>query len=114
MNEEQIIASTFFHSCDISRMFHVKQGNITREERKTIASNVPCAVSGGKGSANQSNGEYQPIQYVEELFINKDVDIKAGDLILANVYGEKISYVAGEGRKYASHQQIPLLRKGRA
>lgn len=114
MNEADILATTYFDTCTIKRAVKVKEGAITREKMVTVYSAIPCAVSSNGGSANGKNDEYQPIEYEDLLYTRPDVEVRAGDRVEAVVGGDSCIYEAGQGRRYSSHRQTPLKRKGRA
>ena len=114
MKEADILATTYFDTCTIKRAVKVKDGAITREEMLAVYSAIPCAVSSNSGSANGKNDEYQPIEYEDLLYTRPDVEVRAGDRVEAVVGGESCIYEAGQGRRYSSHRQTPLKRKGRA
>lgn len=114
MKEADILATTYFDTCTIKRAAKVKDGAITREEMRAVYSAIPCAVSSNSGSANGKNDEYQPIEYEDLLYTRPDVEVRAGDRVEAVVGGDSCIYEAGQGRRYPSHRQTPLKRKGRA
>lgn len=113
-NEADIMASTFFHTCDIYRFVNVKDGNITRQELQKIMENVPCACSTGGGSSLDRTDEYQPVEYTDKLYTRPTVEILAGDEVIVTIYDTQESFTAGQGRCYPSHRQTPLMRKERA
>lgn len=114
MNEADILATTYFDTCTIKRAVRVKNGAITREEMQAVYSAIPCAVSSSSGSANGKNDEYQQIEYEDLLYTRPDIEVRAGDRVEAVVGGDSCIYEAGQGRRYSSHRQTPLKRKGRA
>lgn len=114
MNEADILATTYFDTCTIKRAVRVKNGAITREEMQAVYSAIPCAVSSNGGSASGKNDEYQLIEYEDLLYTRPEIEVRAGDRVEAVVGGDSCIYEAGQGRRYSSHRQTPLKRKGRA
>ena len=112
--EADVLATTYFDRCTIKRAVKVKEGAITREEMRAVYSAIPCALSSNSGSANGKNDEYQPIEYEDLLYTRPEIEVRAGDRVEAVVGGDSCIYEAGQGRRYASHRQTPLKRKGRA
>lgn len=114
MTEADVMSLTFFHSCDIERVEKYKDGNFTRERLVTVYNDIPCAVSYGAGSNQGTGEEYQPIDDSEVLYTRPEVVVKAGDTVIAKIYGEIVKFEAGDGRVYPSHRQTHLRRKERA
>lgn len=109
-----IAAQRYFHTCTVSRSVEIKDGPFTRYELQEVYTDIPCAVSTGGGSNLDRTDEYQPVEYTDTLYTRPEIDIKPGDEITADIYGEIELFTAGAGRKYPSHRQTPVMRKERA
>lgn len=114
MNEADVLATTYWHKCTVKRAQKVTEDGWTREKLVDVYTDIPCAVSTGGGSSEGVNDEYVPVQYEDELFTRPEVQILAGDVIICDIFGETFEFQAGEGRRYHSHRQTPLIRKERA
>lgn len=116
MNEADIMALTFFHTCTIKRSEQEKVGNITREKMVNTYEDIPCAVSSSGGSNEQPTDEYVPVVYNDTLYTRPDVEVREGDFVITknNVDGSEGYYIAGKGVLYPSHRQTPLVAKDRA
>ena len=117
MKLADVVASTIFrHTCTIKRAVKAKQdGRFTRETWEEVYKDIPCAISTGGGSSETLNEEYQPVNYTDTLYTRPEIEVKAGDRVYSTVGENHVLYFeAGEGRKYVSHRQTPLFRRGRA
>lgn len=114
MTEADVVATTFYHTCTVSRSVEVQDGPFTEWTLQEVYKDIPCAVSSGGGSSLDRTDEYQPVEYTDTLFTRPEIDIRAGDEITADIYGEIELFTAGAGRKYPSHRQTPIMRKERA
>ena len=64
---------------DVCRVVPVKDGNVTRQERKTVAEKVPCRVyHTGTGSPGITDNAAR-IRGEDKLSCDLSVDIQAGD-----------------------------------
>lgn len=64
---------------DVCRVVPVKDGNVTRQERKTVAEKVPCRVyHTGTGSPSITDNAAR-IRGEDKLSCDLSVDIQAGD-----------------------------------
>lgn len=114
-NEEaDILALTYYHTATINRPKHIQDGYFDSYEDTVIYKDIPCAVSFTQGSKDQLTDTTQPIQYIAKLFARPEIDVKAGDIVLANVLGHEYEFRAGEGYPYQSHIEVPLLRNEEA
>lgn len=114
MNEADILAMTYFHTCTIYRPVKHTEDGITRQKYQAVYTDIPCAVSSGGGSSEGRNEESQPVEYTDTLFVRPEIDVRAGDKVEAKIYEDRISFLSLEGRRYPSHRQVPLIYKGRA
>lgn len=115
MTEADVMATTFFHTCTIRRQTLVQDGAITRPGEMTVVyENIPCAVSTGGGSQRNQTDEYVPVEYTDTLYTRPDVTVEPGDEITVQIYNETDVFLSGAGRRYPSHRQTPIMRKGRA
>lgn len=89
-------------------------GSFDQFESVMVASGVPCAVSFSGGSTQGESDTFQAIEYLAQLFVRPEVDVRAGDEISADVHGEIYEFLAAEGVKYPSHRAVSLIRKDRA
>lgn len=110
--EADIIAETYYHTAKVFRPTPVidKLGFDDFKD-ELVYDDIPCAVSFTSGSTENITDTTQPINYIGVLFARPEIDIKAGDWIVADVLGHKREFRAGEGIVYQSHIEVPLIRK---
>ena len=111
MTEAEILASTYEHTADIQRPVMVADGNLDYFELQTVHANIPCAVSFRQGSTQGETETTQPIRYIATLFVMPNVEVLAGDKVVATIMGRQREFKAGEGVYYPSHAAIPLIRE---
>ncbi|MDO5096505.1 MAG: hypothetical protein Q4D65_08080 [Peptostreptococcaceae bacterium] len=111
MNEADILATTYNHTCTVIRPAPVANSHFDDFEMREIYQDVACAVSFTKGSFQGQSDTTQSIQYAAILFVRPEIQILAGDRITARTEGIEIDFLAGEGMHYPSHNEIPLIRK---
>lgn len=109
-DEASIIADTYYHTCTIKRPVHKMRGNFDDYVMEVVYEDIPCAVSFTQGSKEDLTDTTQPIQYLAKLFARPEIEVKAGDIIFANVLGHEYEFKAGEGYPYQSHIEVPLIR----
>lgn len=114
MTEADIMATTFFHTCTISRPEPKIIDGWTQNVLVDKYIDIPCAVSTGGGSGERVNDEYVPVEYEDTLYTRPEVLVLPGDTVTATIWDEVFLFQAGEGRRYHSHRQTPLMRRGRA
>lgn len=114
MNEADILALTYYHSCNIFRMVNMQDGPFDDFERKEIYKDLKCAISFSQGSTQNVTDTVQPIEYIATLFARPGIETKTGDEVVANIEGRMYEFVTGEEVPYSSHIEVPLMRKDRA
>jgi len=110
MTEADILEKTYFHTADILRPTAVKESIFDEFKDKLIYQGLKCAVSFTKGSQTGETDTVQSIEYVAILFARPEVHIEAGDKVIAEVHGQQYQFLCGEGARYPSHIEIPLIR----
>ena len=114
---------------DVYRVQQVKDGSLTRNERKQVLAAVPCRVyrSGDRPVNMQQTAAY--VQQTDKLACAVDVDIRAGDELIVT-RGAKLGNPGPITRAFAAdpvyyyepfgavipglaHQEIPLLQQER-
>lgn len=110
--EEEIIASTYYHTCKVLRPVR-EQDELGFDDfsTETVYEDLECAISFAGGSTQDISDTTQPIEYIATLFARPNIIIKAGDWIKADVLGVPYEFRAGEGVIYQSHIEVPLIRK---
>ena len=112
---------------DVCRVVPVKDGNVTRQERKTVAEKVPCRVyHTGTGSPRITDNAAR-IRGEDKLSCDLSVDIQAGDELYVIRGGntghenEPERYLAGPPQDFydpiggaltgLEHKEVTLLRE---
>lgn len=114
MDEAKILETTYYHTADISRPKKVKKHGFDDFEKDLVYKDLKCAISFTQGSTEGSSDTVQSINYLATLFARPEVLIKAGDMVDVNVLGISYHFLAGEGVRYQSHIEIPLIRSDAA
>lgn len=109
-DEASIIADTYYHTCTIKRPVHKRRGNFDDYVMDVVYENAPCSVSFTQGSKGDLSDTTQVIQYDATLFAGPEINVVAGDVVLADVLGHEYEFRAGEGYPYQSHIEVPLIR----
>lgn len=111
------IESLYDCTCNVSGYEDYKDP-VTKETRqvpKDKCINQPCKVSKQRLSKNNQTDTVNKITYEIKLFISPEIEINQGDIIVVtNKLGVKEIYNAGEGFPYTNHQEVILLKEGRA
>lgn len=113
MSEADILALTYFDKATISgQVAYIKPNGATAFKPGIKAEDISCAVS-KKDVANVNQTDTtNNIQYNSILFCTPDIPIVSGDDVEVTFQnGIKKKYEAGEPFYYASHLEVPLLRK---
>lgn len=111
MNEADILALTYCHTCIVKRPDFVNADGFDEYEEVEVYNNIPCAISYSGGSTEGESDTVQHIRYIATLFCRPELDIRAGDKVVATAQGKVRSYLCGEGVLYASHWEVPLIRE---
>lgn len=115
MREADIIATTYYHKANVYRPGFTEEGSVFHTyENQEVITDLPCAVSFSGGSTQGESDTVQAVNYVATLFARPEVDIQAGDIIKADVYGTGYSFIAGQGVIYSSHIEVPLIKEEEA
>ena len=109
-NEADILAQTYYHTATIKRPKHTTRGYFDDYKEEIVYEDIPCAISFTQGSTEDLTDTTQPIQYIAKLFARPEIEVKEGDIVLANVLGHDYEFRAGEGYSYQSHIEVPLIR----
>lgn len=110
MNEIEILAKTYYHTCKVIRPTESKGDIFDDFKDSVVYENLDCAISFTQGSTQGLSDTVQSIEYVATLFARPDIVIEPGDKIKAKVFGKTYNFLAGEGAVYQSHIEIPLIR----
>ncbi|QUH21725.1 hypothetical protein HYG84_17070 [Alkaliphilus sp. B6464] len=87
----------------------------TKQVPKVKYEDQPCKVSKQSLSKNNQTDTVNQIAYELKLFIAPELENKQGDTIeVTNKLGVKETYKAGEGFPYNNHQEVILLKEGKA
>lgn len=114
---------------DIYRVQAVKDGALTRHERRQVAAEIPCRVYQVSGAALELNQTAAATRQRDWVQCDNAVDVRAGDE-LRIFRGKGLGRVVGELRAFAAepnhffepfgavlpglaHQEIPLLQEER-
>lgn len=112
------IESLYDCKCTISGGKEKVKDPITKETKlvpKIKYKDIPCRISKQSLSKNNQTNTVNQIVYELKLFICPELDIKQGDVVeITNKFGEKETYKAGEGFKYNTHQEVLLIKEGKA
>ncbi len=110
--EADILAETYYHTMTVKRPVKtIDELGFDSFDMGEVYANVPCAISFTAGSSQDLTDTTQPINYLATLFARPEIEIKAGDWIIADVLGHNYEFRAGEGVVYQSHIEVPLIRK---
>lgn len=111
------IESLYDCTCNISGYEDYKDPitKATKPVPKEKCINQPCKVSRQSLSKNNQTDTVNKLTYEIKLFIAPEIEIKQGDVIeISNKLGAKEIYNAGEGFSYTNHQEVILLKEGKA
>lgn len=113
--EADILAETYYHTASVLRPIpDVDELGFDTFVDEVVYDEIPCAISFTSGSTENITDTTQPINYIAVLFARPDINIQAGDWIVAWVLDNMYEFRAGEGVVYQSHIEVPLIRKGNA
>lgn len=114
---------------DVFRNEKVKEGNLTRMERKQVLSGIACRVYSTSSKGPSMTQTAASVVKTDKLACGVEVDLRAGDELIVHrgaVLGYKIPdarYFAGDPERYyepfgaampgLAHQEIPLLMQER-
>jgi hypothetical protein len=106
-----------------------KEGNLTKQERETVADGVPCRVYRNSNPPTKMKDTAAQVEPSDMLACDVGVDIRAGDEILVTRgaalghSGKPARYFAGDPTPYyepfggavpnLAHQQVPLTGEKR-
>lgn len=112
------VESLYDCTCNIKGGKEKIKDPITKETKlvtKTKYRDIKCKISKQSLSKNTQTDIVNQIVYELKLFICPELDIKQGDVVeVTNKFREKETYKAGEGFKYNTHQEVILIREGKA
>lgn len=114
---------------DVYRIQQVKDGSLTRNERKKVLAAVPCRVYRSGDNPIRMQQTAANVQQTDKLACGLDVDIHAGDELIVT-RGAKLGRAGPVTRAFAAdpvyyyepfgavipglaHQEIPLLQQER-
>ena len=113
MSEADILATTYLDKCTIARRgAAVKDPDtkLSRQEEITVAQDVPCSLSTPSGGKLELSGGHGQTNTSYSLFCRPDVDVQAGDKIIALKGGRAYALWAGSPTTYSgSHTDTPLF-----
>lgn len=115
------LAQTYDSTATVYRNVDYKDGNLTKQRREAVLTDVPCRRSSKAGlSALFATTDAAKITRSEKLFTSPKWDIKSGDELFVQgpINAEPVRdadrYFAGETQVYGTHQEIKLEMPGRA
>lgn len=112
------IESLYDCTCTISGGKGKVKDLVTKETKlvtKTKYEDIPCKVSKQSLSKNNQTDTVNQVAYELKLFTAPELEIKQGDTIeVTNKLRVKETYKAGEGFPYNNHQEVILLKEGKA
>ena len=116
MNHAQVLAQTYFDTCDIYRFEETDHQGITRHAEVLKYSGVKCALS--QGPLVKATGDNAAeISASSKVFFTPDTDIKEGDKLVITQQGAQYpkEYKAGEVFYYhGSHIEVRVSRSDKA
>lgn len=115
---------------EIRRTETVKDGQLSRKERKVVCTGVPCRVYRSQDKAPTMTQTAANVQKTDKLACDINVDIKPGDELVIH-RGARLGHTVQEARYFAgepdlyyepfgavlpglAHQEITLLSQERA
>lgn len=111
------IESLYDCKCNISGGKKKVKDPITKETKLVVIpkyKDIPCRISKQSLSKNTQTDTVNQVVYELKLFICPELTIKQGDVIgITNRVGDKEKYIAGEGFKYNTHQEVILSKEGK-
>lgn len=110
MTEADVLALTYDHTCTVKRPVEQIADGWDDFKLTAVYEALPCAVSFSGLPTGGHTDTVQHIDYVATLFVRPEVDLQAGDRIVADVYGQSYVFLANEPARYVSHQEVPLIR----
>lgn len=114
MNEADILAATYYHTCTVKRPTAAKHNDWDDFDKRVVYRGLPCAVSFTQLANGGETETVQHVDYVATLFVRPEIVIQPGDEIHADVHGQAYVFVANEPARYPSHLEVPLIRSGYA
>lgn len=112
----RVVESLYDSICSVSGYEEVKDP-VTKKTKllpKLKCENQPCKISKQSFSKNRQTDTVNEVSYELKLFIAPEVEINQGDVIEVTRLGAKLSYKAGEGFPYNTHQEVILTKEGNA
>ncbi len=114
-NNKKILHKLFTGYCDIYEYekFLDDKSYITKQRSVIKYKNIPCRVSYYNNSSNilasKENMFNNIISQKVKIFLNNEINIKAGSIIIVTQNGKTTKYKnSGEAVIYSSHQEIML------
>lgn len=123
--DNPVFSGWYTDLAEVYRVQLVVDGNITRQERKLIASEVPCRIYSSQKDGPVMTGTAAQERSSDKMACDIDVDICAGDELLVtrggalNAAREPERYIAGTPQYYydpvggaltgLEHQELGLL-----
>ena len=107
------LAKLYIGSCDIYEYesFVDEKSHITRQRAIVKYENIPCRASYYNNSSNilvsKENKFNNIINQKVKIFLQNNIDIKAGSIIIVTQNGKTTKYKnSGESVLYSNHQEI--------
>lgn len=110
MTEADILEYTYIHTCTIYGPREGKDDkgwDIFTDEVEY--SDIPCAVSFNSLPSSGATDTVQHVDFVAKLFVRPEIDVRAGDTVVANVHGTEYTFLANRPAIYVSHLEVPLM-----
>jgi hypothetical protein len=111
------VQSLYDCTCEVSG-YEKSKDAITKETKGIITikhSSIPCRVSKSKASKNTQTDTVNQLAYELKLITSVELDIIQGDTIeVTNKFGIVKKYLAGEGLKYSTHQEVIVSKEGKS
>lgn len=118
IRHRRAIEKLYDSTCTISRYTETETtSGETRlsEDPEIIYTDKPCRISQKALGGNKQTEVQNDISYEIKLFIAPEIILKQGDIIAVTRLGNTQNYTAGEPfPPYPTHQEVSMLRKGKA
>lgn len=113
MTEADILALTYTDTCSVYRPTKKRLPNgetVFAEgmDGDRVYTDIPCALSNPSGGKLQRGSTVADTATDYALFVNTNVDIRPGDLVIVLRCGQSTAALAGQPSRYPSHNNIPL------
>lgn len=113
--ERKAIETTYTDTCTVYGFEKAKKSGITEEKKVIRHENIKCALSQKNLKTTAQTEPANHISYDAKLFAAPELDISPGSHIEVSRMGHVFKFISsGEPFLYPTHQEIMLLRQGKA